>query len=1438
MRSILARLKRRRRADPFEAKLRQLFDAGFYLATYPDVAAAGVDPFEHYREHGWKEGRDPSAGFSTEAWLEANPELRGSTVDPLSHVARSATGRSEIAASRAAQKPAGGHPLALVATSIRADFDAGFYLQRYPDVKAEGVDPVLHYLLHGAAEGRDPSLSFDTKWYVSKYADVARSKLNPLFHYVRFGRAEGRDPKPPRPAPAPPVAAGSAGPFRVAHIAGGRAASPFAHSVLLCAHAAGDELFGGERSFVDMARGLAENGVDVHVTLPRMSGAYVEALKPFAVSIGVFGYRRWRDGNAVDMRAVEEFRILCRSYDVDAVHANTLLLREPLLAARLEGVPGIAHIREILESDPALTQSVGAPAQAIEEWVKRNADWLICNSQATAAAFRDHSRVAILGNTIDVEAFDLPLAPRDGKVRIGIISSNLPKKGIEDFLDLADAAAGELPDARFVVVGPANAFIDELKARRSGSGQPPAGAGNVEFAGYARSPLEAVAMTDVVVNFSHFAESFGRTVLEAMAARRPVIAYRWGALPELVAQGRTGFLVPYRKPLDALPHLKRLCAEPGLLRRMGDAGRRAALRNYSTSRYAQRLGEIYAGILPAKPRATGMPARRKAAVAPAMPEPLIRKVARREIRGTAWPSPRVKPRIAYFCWHFPVPSETFVLNELRQLVADGHDVQVFCRQSPHEGFVPDFPIRWTRVETPDELAKQLRKTRRTVAHGHFVYPTVTEFLWPACEQAGVPFTFIAHAQDIFRHVNDERNRIGEIARSPLCLRLFVLSEFHRAYVMKRGVPPDKIVINPNAIDARAFAAGADPERSARSSRAICAIHRFAEKKGLEHLVRAAAHLAADGIRVDLYGYGELEERYRAVIAELGLENVRLCGPLVGTEQLLATLRRYDLFACPSVRTADGDMDGIPTSVAEAMAAGLPVLTTAISGIPDLVTDGLTGLVCEAEAGAIARKVREYYAMPRARVDAIIDAARRAVRERHDVRRSVRLLLRVWTGRTVDILVVPWEHPAEHREVIDRLYRYTSLPFNLIACANTDRPDVVALLESFHEQRDNFTLVHNGYNAMVGPGTNRAMDAGTSDIAIYVCGREGFALRPGWEIPFVHHMAENARSGLAGTLCHAPRYLTGRQYPEALAEFPRFRNPGFARRNPDRVFRHVQGGLFAIRRAMYDRIGGFSLDVPHDFTDIEYSYYAESRGWQLGEVGGVMSLYNKTRPALAHRIDETVKAAHPPQLADLPRLDAVAGRRASACNVCGWSGASFRHAPHGPLCPSCGSTGQDRSAFHWLASSHYPYRRLPALAVGLDGEVGRFWKEQFQGPMLDWPEFLQAMETRGQLENRAGALHLAMLRGMPLSPGAWRSVFSEAARLLKPGSALVLQSVSGEGLERSYALPGEIRAAAEAEGFAFEGPAIHFSAALRLDWTPLFVFRRLGDEAPSDQPSRK
>ena len=184
---------------------------------------------------------------------------------------------------------------------------------------------------------------------------------------------------------------------------------------------------------------------------------------------------------------------------------------------------------------------------------------------------------------------------------------------------------------------------------------------------------------NVVLNFSHFAESFGRTVLEAMAARRPVIAYEWGALPELVVHDLTGFLIPFRQPLQALPAVKLLCDYSEKIAEMGAAGRRIAEQRYSKHEYARSLQNVYDSVfaeldnkrLGKLYRETGKPIGKdgRGEILPPRVRANTPELTLNQTQVAA--EQHSVLRIGYFCWHFPVPSETFVLTELRHLVAQG-----------------------------------------------------------------------------------------------------------------------------------------------------------------------------------------------------------------------------------------------------------------------------------------------------------------------------------------------------------------------------------------------------------------------------------------------------------------------------------------------------------------------------------------------------------------------------------------------------------------------------------------------------------------------------------------------------------------------------------------------------------------------------------------------
>jgi hypothetical protein len=198
------------------------FDPVFYRTVYDDIGRTGADPFRHYAETGWREGRDPAPWFSTLAYLERRPDVAGS--DPFAHyLDRGWREGAEPAPSRhrerflersggAARDLAPASPEAAEAPPVAATdpdlpegltreaardlisaaFDRAHYLSAYPDIAAAGVDPLEHYLTAGRREGRDPRPDFNAADYLEVNPDVAASGMDPFLHWRVAGQAEGR----------------------------------------------------------------------------------------------------------------------------------------------------------------------------------------------------------------------------------------------------------------------------------------------------------------------------------------------------------------------------------------------------------------------------------------------------------------------------------------------------------------------------------------------------------------------------------------------------------------------------------------------------------------------------------------------------------------------------------------------------------------------------------------------------------------------------------------------------------------------------------------------------------------------------------------------------------------------------------------------------------------------------------------------------------------------------------------------------------------------------------------------------------------------------------------------------------------------------------------------------------------------------------------------
>ncbi|MDD1984024.1 glycoside hydrolase family 99-like domain-containing protein [Pseudomonas asiatica] len=370
------------------------------------------------------------------------------------------------------------------------------------------------------------------------------------------------------------------------------ALQPNQPTILLCAHISGHQLFGGERSFIDMLKTLRKMNFNVIATVPSSNNKdYISLISELTHAVYAFPYPQWIANREADNRLTIQFANLIAKYNVSIVYSNTIVLLEPAEAARRMGRISLTHIRELITFDDSLRERIGLPVQEIVKTVFQRYDFSIANSAATELVFARKGRTFYAPNAVDHEELSSP--NEVGRIiRFGIVSSNIPKKGIADFIEVARLCADLETKAEFVVIGPENQFTKEWKKQIANGTLP----NTINFAGYRDTPKQAMSEINVLLNLSQFAESFGRTVAEAMAAKRPVIAYEWGALPELVIHGKNGYLAPFGDTAAVAAYVRKVVAEPQLIPKLGAAGFKHVTTHFSHEALLSKMSTAFHGI--------------------------------------------------------------------------------------------------------------------------------------------------------------------------------------------------------------------------------------------------------------------------------------------------------------------------------------------------------------------------------------------------------------------------------------------------------------------------------------------------------------------------------------------------------------------------------------------------------------------------------------------------------------------------------------------------------------------------------------------------------------------------------------------------------------------------------------------------------------------------
>jgi colanic acid/amylovoran biosynthesis glycosyltransferase len=398
-------------------------------------------------------------------------------------------------------------------------------------------------------------------------------------------------------------------------------------------------------------------------------------------------------------------------------------------------------------------------------------------------------------------------------------------------------------------------------------------------------------------------------------------------------------------------------------------------------------------------------------------------------------------RIAYFVSRFPTTTETFVLRELNAVTSapdveadlyamfptpEGDVVQPAARpwldrvHRPRLRSMPFDLLRWAirrparlsssialialdhwrrpltliralaTVPIAAQYATSVRKLGTDHIHAHFAtYPALAA--WFCRRLVGVPYSFTVHAHDLYMHQLGLKRRVRDAA--------FVvsISDFNRDSLEELSPAGVPIHVIHCGVELGEYQFRARAPRHDGEVKVLC-VASLREKKGHRLLFGAlASDPALDRITVDVVGDGPLREELEAHAAELGLgSRVRFHGSLTEPE-VAKKLGEADVFVLPSIVERSGDTEGIPVALMEAMAAGVPVITSRLTGIPELVRDGETGLLVEpGDLADLAGKLAQVLGDPEAARGRATEG-RRLVEQQFELHSSARRLVGLFDG---------------------------------------------------------------------------------------------------------------------------------------------------------------------------------------------------------------------------------------------------------------------------------------------------------------------------------------------------------------------------------------------------------------------------------------------------------
>lgn len=652
------------------------------------------------------------------------------------------------------------------------------------------------------------------------------------------------------------------------------------------------------------------------------------------------------------------------------------------------------------------------------------------------------SRISVIHNGIPISKYAEPEIPSFRK-NLGIASTDLvigtvgnmrhDIKGQRYLLEAAEQVLKEIPKMKLVLVGdgPLRPQYEE-QAKKLGIEE------QVLFLGL-RADIPAILKAIDIFCLPSLTEGFSNAILEAMASLKPVVATRVGGNPEMISDETTGYLVPPRDA-DALAYrLTLLLKNEKLRKQMGKAGRDHVMKTFTAEKMARQYESFYENLMRGE-RGGGnaLPPRQKTG-----------KTGDSKQSSVLTRSPVLpfshSPLLAIIASQFPETHETFVLKEFLALKREGVRFQIYSLKPCHDRIIQSeaqplmkdtayvtsgnwrtwfeaclefvrHPFKSIQSlqevisSTPfDEVriliknlgvwflalacAYKMRKADTVHIHAHWAtVPTTAARV--ASQHLGIGYSFTAHAWDLFvPHPDEIKIKVSGAKKIITC------TDYNRRYLTELcPESADKIVCNYHGVDLLKFSKGVTACRSKEftsipqnlNTPLLISVGRLVETKGYPLLIEAYRLLKQKGIvfRAMIIGDGTMKERLMIQLHSSGLGARVTVHSTMPQSEVKSYYEHAYLFVLPCIVAANGDRDGIPNVAMEAMAMGVPVVSTTVSGLPELIEDGKDGwLVPEKDAEALAKALEELLLHPE-KVQAAREKALQKISEKFDDRKHL------------------------------------------------------------------------------------------------------------------------------------------------------------------------------------------------------------------------------------------------------------------------------------------------------------------------------------------------------------------------------------------------------------------------------------------------------------------